>query len=496
MSKSNLIANFFKNINLFINKLLEKNLNKLNSKNLISIIKSNKIFVASVALIILFLSYLSIPNIYNQNDIVRELKSELFSKFKLNLGFPKKLNYNFFPRPHFSTEETLIFYNDNEISKINDLKIYISPKNLFSLNSINISDVIFEGASFNLNKDNYNFFINILDNNFLNTTLKLINSNIFYRSIDSEVLLVNKISEMKYYYDEKNFNNVLYSDNELFNIPYSIEIFNDKDKKIIHTKLDINLLRLQIENQHSYKSETKLGITNLSLNNFKSILNYKKNKNLFEFNYFDKKDDEKFLYSGELFFKPFYSNLKGNTDELNILYFLNSNSIIPQLLKTEILNNKNISFSLNLNAKKILNYSNFVNILLNSKILEGLIDIDGTEFDWQNHANFRLSDSLIYIKDGELILDANTQINILNNIEIYKFLQSPKNLRKKIKKIELNFIFNFDKKEINVNDIRIDGKSNQKVTEIFNKISLKSDDLQNKIYFKNLLNKALKNHAG
>ncbi len=496
MSKSNFFANFFKNINLFINKLLEKNLNKLNSKNLISIIKSNKIFVTSVALIILFLSYLSIPNIYNQKDVVRELKSELFTKFKINIGFSKKLHYNFFPRPHFSTDETIIFYNENEISKINNLKIYISPKNLFSLSSVNISDVIFKGASFNLNKDNYNFFIKILDNNFLNTDLKFINSNIFYRGIDREVLLMNKISELKYYFDEKNFNNVLYSNNEIFNIPYSIKIFNDNEKKIIHTKLDINLLRLQIENQYFYKSETKSGFSNLSFNNFKSIINYKKSKNLFEFNYFDKKDDQKFLYSGELFFKPFYSNLKGNTDELNIFYLLNSNSIIPQLLKTEILNNKNISFNLNLNAKKILNYSNFVNVLLNSKIQEGLIDIDGTEFDWKNYANFRLTDSLIYIKDGELILDANSQIDIINNIEIYKFLQSPKNLRKKIKKIELNFNFNFDQKVINVNDIRIDGKSNQKVTEVLKDISIKSDDLRNKIYFKNLLNEALKNHVG
>ena len=44
MSNSKFIFKFLKNINIFINKLLEKNLNKLNSKNLINIIKSNKIF--------------------------------------------------------------------------------------------------------------------------------------------------------------------------------------------------------------------------------------------------------------------------------------------------------------------------------------------------------------------------------------------------------------------------------------------------------------------
>ena len=90
----------------------------------------------------------------------------------------------------------------------------------------------------------------------------------------------------------------------------------------------------------------------------------------------------------------------------------------------------------------------------------------------------------------------NTQIKIVNSGEIYKFLQSPKKLRKKIKKIDLNFNFNFDQKIINVNDVRIDGKSNQKVNETLRNISIKSDDLQNKIYFKNLLNEVLKSHFG
>jgi hypothetical protein len=112
------------------------------------------------------------------------------------------------------------------------------------------------------------------------------------------------------------------------------------------------------------------------------------------------------------------------------------------------------------------------------------------------YAKFRLFNSLIYTIDGELILDAYTQINIIDNNKIYKFLQTPKKLRKKIKKIDLNFNYNFDQKIINVSEIRIDDKLNQTVGEMLKNITIKSDDLQNKIYFKNLLNVALKNYAG
>ena len=154
----------------------------------------------------------------------------------------------------------------------------------------------------------------------------------------------------------------------------------------------------------------------------------------------------------------------------------------------------NSKFSIN--AKKIFNYGSFVNIFLNFKIQEGLLDIDKTEFSWKNHADFRLFDTLIYIKDGELILDANAQINIINNDEIYKFLLTPKKYRKKLKKINLNFTYNFDQKIIDITNIRINDKTNQKIREILTNINIKNDDLQNKIYFKNLLNKAIKNYSG
>ena len=54
------------------------------------------------------------------------------------------------------------------------------------------------------------------------------------------------------------------------------------------------------------------------------------------------------------------------------------------------------------------------------------------------------------------------QININNSNELYKFLLTPKNLRKKISKVNVNFTYLFDEKNININDIRIDGKTLEK----------------------------------
>ena len=91
MSKNNYFVKFFKKIYLFINRLLEKYLNKLNPNNLSNILRSNKVFVTFVAIVILFLSYLSIPHAYNKVEIQKELQNQLFNKFGLNFNFTQNL---------------------------------------------------------------------------------------------------------------------------------------------------------------------------------------------------------------------------------------------------------------------------------------------------------------------------------------------------------------------------------------------------------------------
>ena len=76
MKKHNYFVKFLIKINQFINSLLEKNLNKLNVANLKKISINNKVFITVVLLVILFLSYLSLPNIFNKNQISVELKKK------------------------------------------------------------------------------------------------------------------------------------------------------------------------------------------------------------------------------------------------------------------------------------------------------------------------------------------------------------------------------------------------------------------------------------
>ena len=240
----------------------------------------------------------------------------------------------------------------------------------------------------------------------------------------------------------------------------------------------------------------KIGKLQFVINKLKRIGEYQIEKNFFNFEVYDKLEQPNVIYKGKFNLKPFFANLEGNLNEINLNHMFGSNAIIAQLLKTEIFNNKNIDFKLNINANSVYNNSNFKNINLNSKIQEGLIDTDNTKFEWRGIANFELLESLIFVRNGELVLDGKLKINIKDHNKIYKFLLTPKNYRNQIKQVDFNFTYNFDKKIAELTDIKIDNKINHEINKILNNVIFKKDDLQNKIYFKNLLNEAIKSYFG
>lgn len=496
MTKYNFFLKFIKKFNLLINSLLKKYLNKLNFNNLSNIASSNKVFLAFVAFIFLFLTYISIPHIYNKVDVKKELQNQLLERFSLNFNFTEKFDYKFFPRPHFSAENLYIYDDQEKISDIKKIYIFVSLENLFSLNNISVKEVNIENANFNLNKQNSDFFLKLLNNNFKEGNLNIKNSKIFFKNFQKEVLFINKIINMKYYYDPKELKNILITDNKIFNIPYSLMFYNNKVENIFFSKINFNFLKLQIKNEIDYSNDKKNGNIKFTYNKNKSKASYEFDKDYLKFNYFDNIAKPKFFYQGNMNFNPFYSLFKGNTDKINILQLFISNSFFVELFKTEILNNKNLNIDVNINSKKAQEFQNIIDLILKLKIQEGLVDIDNTQFSWNNFIDFEIIDSLLYVSKNHLILDGKLILNIKNYNEIYKFLQISKNLRPEIKKIELDFNYNFDQQIIDFNTIKIDSKINENVIKVLSKVFIKKNKLQNKIYFKNIMKKAITAYVG
>tara|TARA_Y100000768_G_C23926425_1_gene657792 strand:- start:357 stop:1337 length:981 start_codon:yes stop_codon:yes gene_type:complete len=326
--------------------------------------------------------------------------------------------------------------------------------------------------------------------------LKIKNSNVFFKNSEKEVLFINKIKNMKYYYDSKELKNFIESKNEIFNFKYDIKLYKHSIQKKLFSKLKLNFLKLKIDNEFNYSKEKKNGEANFVLNKIRSTFKYELNDKIFKFNFYDKFENPKYSFNGEFNLNPFYSSLTGTTKQLDGYSLFNSNALIIQLLKTELFNHEHIDFNLNINAGNFYNNPTFKNILFKLKIKEGLIDVNNTKFEWKNYAKIKISDSLIYVKNRQLVLDGKLNIKLIRYDEIFKYLLTPKKYRKEINNIDLNFSYNFDQRSMSLNDIIIDNKYDKNINKKINEIIFKENNLQNKIYIKNLVNTALKSYSG
>jgi hypothetical protein len=161
------------------------------------------------------------------------------------------------------------------------------------------------------------------------------------------------------------------------------------------------------------------------------------NKNFFKFTYSEELLEPNFIYNGNINFKPFFSEFSGNLKEINSNQLFNPNSILVQFLKTEILNNKNLNIKTSVNANQIKFYKDLINFALKIKISEGLIDINETSLSWLDDIHFKISDSLIYMKDNNLFLDALSQLILMIIIKYTNFFRLLEIIENKLKKLSL-----------------------------------------------------------
>ena len=384
----------------------------------------------------------------------------------------------------------------NNVENLGEIKVYISSKNLIFQNKIKIKDIVFNKMNFNLNKENYNFFREILINDFSKFSLIIKDSNIFFENKENDVLFINKINQLKYFYDFKNLENILSAENQIFNFPYKIKLRDNIDKRQIVSNISFDDFNFKFENYHNYNNREKNGFIKLTHKQTKSEASYSVNKGQFNFDYSDKSNKQNFKYNGFINLKPFFSEFLGDINKMSLEIFLNPNSILLQLFKTGIFNSNNLNISNIININKTSSLKDLINLVLNFKISDGLIDLNGTKFSLSDYADIKISDSLLYTNENNLILDAQITINVNRSDEIYKNFQTPRKYRNEIKKVEFNLNYNFDRMTANLNNVKIDEIINEDVNKVLSEINFTMNRIQNRIYIKKLLNKAFKNYSG
>ena len=492
------------NFNNFVSKTIFKVQNKTNSnlkKSNIKISNFSKYFIILFTSVFVYLFYLLVPLLYDKNWVQNTIENKLINEFKINLSSSADIIYRILPAPHFAIKDSKILVNEikesKSIAEIKDLKIFLSQKNFFDKEKMNIKKVVIKDANFSLIRNDLKMIDEFSNENFSDKTIKVSNSKIFFKDNSDQIITIIKIKKAHLFFDNEKLINFFELQGEIFAIPFIFDFSSQKESKILR---EINFkaksLKLNISNQsikdknQSISGKNIISFINSSINSeyyiednlvfFKSGESKIKNLNPF--------------YEGKLSINPFDLELDVDLGNFEILRLLNVNSILNEFIKSGLLSNDNISVKISAKAESKLNRI-FQNTEIKFNIVNGSINFNNTKLINDKIGSLLLKNSNLFVKDNKLFLNTDLLIEIKNSDNLFSFLNTSKKSRKPIKKVLVNLDFDFLSNQIKFNNVRV---NNNKVDEQFLRImtGFNDNNLNNITKGRRLINELLDIYEG
>ena len=204
-----------------------------------------------------------------------------------------------------------------------------------------------------------------------------------------------------------------------------------------------------------------------------------------------KSEDENF--KGELNFKPFYfsSDLKFNYISQKKIF--NSETLLIDLLDSELLNNANLNAVFNINIDRIDKFEYLTNFILKIQLDDGRIFMSNFDAKWNESVLIKSNEiEFINDKDGKKLI--GEIIFSFNDVEkFFRYFQIKRNYRNVFEEIKLDFVYDFNQNKIILNNLKIDEKSSKKLSVFLDQYNKK---LFNKVTFRNFIKEFFRTYAG
>jgi len=480
-----------KTFNNLIQKTIFKVQNKTNNK--LSVSKLNKYLITFISLLFFYLFYLSIPVLYDKNWVQRNIENQLLKDFKINFSISSDISYRILPSPHYLVKNSKIIKENDKtasLAEITNLRIFISQKNFFDKNKMLLKYIKINNADFILLTNDLKILKNSTKNKFSSKRIEINKSNIFFKNNLDEIISIIKISEGFLFQDKKNLLNLIKLKATVFNVFFNFD-YNKKFDSSGHEEINItakklklnifNALNLQKNNNHNGKNT-------ISFLNSKIHTDYKVENEILIFKSNNSRMNNNDIdYSGELSINPFDLNLNINLGNYDLHKIFHKNSILSEIIKSELLFSNNISMRALITTNPNLKNKIFQSTKINFKIIDGKLNFNKTELINQKIGLIKLDNSNLSYERDRLILNTDIIVNIKDSDELFSLLQTNKKFRKPITDILINLDYNFLTKKINFNNIKIDSKKID--DELLRFIeSFEDNDLKNWNKSKRLLN--------
>ena len=494
------MKNIVKNFNNLIKKTIFKVKNKTNNKFKIS--NFNKFLITSIGILFLYTFYLLIPLLYDKNWVKKSIENKLLTEFKINLSPSSDISYRILPAPHFVIKDSKILSNNSKnqesIADVKNLKIFLSKKNFFNKEDMDIKSVSINRANFTLLKHDFEVLNSSSNIKFSNKKIEINKSNIFFRNNLNDIITIVKIDNAILFFDDEKLLNLFNLAGNVFTIPFTYKLNNQidliKKKKIDFEakSLNLNILNESIKN----KKNSTSGKNIISFLNSKIDTNYVGENKTITFTSNDSGiDSTKIDYNGKLSINPFDLNLNINLNNYKISRLFNFNPILIEFFQSGLLFNDSISLSASINANSNTKEEIFNNAEIKFSILNNKMNFNNTKFINDNIGILELRNSNLFLKNNNLILNTDLLFDIKNSDRLFSFLNTSKKSRKEIKSVLINLEYDFLSNEIKFQNIKI---NNNEVSDQFLNVieGFTNNNSNNLIKSRQLLNKLLNIYEG
>ena len=489
MLKKNLFNKKFSKLLLSITKRIESFFNLFENWNSVKKIYLNlwkrpsdkkKIFIGFTSIFIAIIVYFLIPSFYDKDKVRVQLENQILKQYDFKIILDENFRYGLLPAPHFFSKNTNIKIDSQIIANSKNTKFFISYKNFLFFNKIKVKDLIFTNTDFKIDHSSLKFFTNLFNNKISDQNINFVKSKFFYLDQYDDVIFLADIKKMNYIYSEK-FLNEIKSKFKIFNLPITLEAQHELlDKKII-SKIDFDSLKLNINN-HMYFDENELN-GQLDFN----IL--KKNKKI-DYIFRDKElifnsDDKKII--GAISIKPFFLSSNLNLRKIEVKKFLKNDSVITNLIKSEILNNKNLNGKISISADNLNDLKHVDAINFDIQFEEGLVLVNNLNFVFKNSVTVNLDEVNLIVEENKLKFFGDITLDFKDIEKFYSHFQVRTYYRKNIDKINSSFVFNLDDGTLEINELKISEINEEILKKYLNDFNSQKNNILNKVVFRNTI---------
>ena len=417
-------------------------------------IDSSKIILSSIIVFFTVILFLSLPVLFNYNNLQNIIEKKFYSEFKINLKILGDISFKIFPRPHYLVNKANLDLNieddKSSIIEIKNLKIFIPTNKIYSKTEINI-----EGFEIH----NTNIYFNIKDildfRNHLyykiNKPIYIKKSKFFLLDKNKKTILISPIRKIKYLINNKNNSKELKIKGNIFDVDYYSFWKRDYD----NPNKTLNEIRLKnpnlfIKNFFSFKGKLFFkGKSSINFLNEDIIINYLMKDSKIYIDSPNQNSSQKIKLNSKIELDPFFFDAKINIDHKDTNFLIDNLLSIILNSKEEYLGNMNGNLTLVVNNLKnsIINNGN-----INLSIKEKVIKLEKSLFEIKGIGKIR-SDFRYYENKGDLIFASENILEITNKKEFSRKFQVNSKSVKNINKIYFDLEKNIDNGEISISNI-------------------------------------------